>query len=119
MSIRARAASIVGVSEAFEVSPDDPRGVAEAIERASRGSTVHLVRDGRPVADIVPTPASATRTADARPHRDPRHAEVVAEHAARFAAPRLEHYRQVYVASGQDWPGEDYIRTHYPVADES
>ena len=99
------------------MSPDDPHGVAEAIERASQGSTVHLVRDGQPVADIVPIPA--TRADDARPARDPRHGQVVSEHTGRFGAPSVEHYQQVYAAAGRTWPGEDYIRAHYPVSDLS
>jgi antitoxin (DNA-binding transcriptional repressor) of toxin-antitoxin stability system len=42
------------VNAAFEVSPDDPQGLAEAIQRAAQGAIVHLVRDGQAVADIVP-----------------------------------------------------------------
>ncbi|HSZ28215.1 MAG TPA: hypothetical protein VK784_00485 [Pseudonocardiaceae bacterium] len=42
------------MTAAFEVSPDDPQQVAEAIARAAEGAVMHLVRDGRAVADIVP-----------------------------------------------------------------
>ena len=55
------------MSAAFEVSPDDPQGVADAIRRAAEGATVHVVREGAPVADIVPAqPADADRRARGR-----------------------------------------------------
>jgi antitoxin (DNA-binding transcriptional repressor) of toxin-antitoxin stability system len=131
------------MSEAFEVSPDDSAGVAEAIRRAAAGGTVRLVRNGHPVADIVPparvgdqTTASAT-TAD----RDVDDAEIDAVglaalearmatlppgsghasrvHADRFGAPTLAHYRRAYAQAGAPWPGEAFVRRHYPVADAS
>ncbi len=108
------------MSEAFEVSPDDPQQVAAAIERAAHGSTVRVVRDGRPLADIVPASRPAAPEYGAWPAaRDPRHDAVVRAHANRFGAPGLEHYRRVYAAAGREWPGEDWVRSHYPVADAS
>ncbi|GAA4975686.1 hypothetical protein GCM10025792_19870 [Pseudonocardia tropica] len=106
------------VSEAFEVSPDDPDGVAAAIERASKGSRVRVVRQGHAVADIVPIAAAGP--GELRPERrDSRHDQVVRDHATRFGAPTLEHYRRIYATAGREWPGEDHIRAHYPVADVS
>ncbi|MDQ2706158.1 MAG: hypothetical protein M3Z25_00275 [Actinomycetota bacterium] len=102
------------MSATFEVSPDDPQEVAEAIARAAQGAVVHLVRDGRAVADIVPATA---RTAPAL--RDPRHIQISQMMAERFGAPTLAHYRSVYDSSGAPWPGDDYIRRNHPVADAS
>ena len=128
------------MSEALEVSPDDPHRVAAAIERASRGDTVHLVRNGHRVADIVPStsgPATgsdwgsewgsdceagpqemAERAARVRT-REPRDIQAGLDQAARFGAPTLQHYRDVYAAAGASWPGEDFVRRYYPVADAS
>lgn len=118
------------MSEAFEVSPDDALGVAEAIRRAAAGATVHVVRDGEPVADIVP--ASRSQEQDAVPddcelpaaeleahmaRRPPLHIEIARRQAARFDAPTLAHYRAVHEAQGAPWPGEAFIRRHHPVAD--
>jgi antitoxin (DNA-binding transcriptional repressor) of toxin-antitoxin stability system len=61
------------VSEAFEVSPDDVSGVAEAIRRAARGAVLHVVRDGQPLADIVPAASTAT---DAVPGSGPVHDQI-------------------------------------------
>ena len=131
------------MSEAFEVSPDDAPGVAEAIRRAAHGAVVHLVRDGQPVADIVP--ASRT-TADSLGDTEPGSgglddselspAEMAALearmatrpaadtdasriHAELFGAPTLAHYRAVYAQAGAPWPGEAFVRRHHPVADAS
>lgn len=130
------------MSEAFEVSPDDAHGVAEAIRRAAHGAVVHIVRDGQPVADIVP---AARTTADAvggaepatelddselapvematlearmanRPETDIRAGRI---HAERFGAPTLAHYRAAYAQAGAAWPGEAFVRRHHPVADAS
>jgi antitoxin (DNA-binding transcriptional repressor) of toxin-antitoxin stability system len=132
------------MSEAFEVSPDDTAGVAEAIRRAAAGGTVRLVRDGHPVAEIVPPARSGDGAA--KPHAavvspaaddselDPAglaalearmaalppesgHASRV--HAERFGAPTLAHYRRVYAQAGAPWPGEAFVRRHHPVADAS
>ena len=131
------------MSEAFEVSPDDAPGVAEAIRHAAQGAVVHLVRDGQPVADIVP----ASRTTDDSPgdtesasggldDSELAPAEMAALearmatrpaadtdagriHAALFAAPTLAHYRAVYAQAGAPWPGEAFVRRHHPVADAS
>jgi antitoxin (DNA-binding transcriptional repressor) of toxin-antitoxin stability system len=122
------------MSEAFEISADDAEGVAEGIRRAATGSVVHLVRDGRPIADIVPansaTPSGPSNDAELEGSemeaREQRAAERPAAcvaasdyHAARFGAPTLEHYRAVYAQAGASWPGEDFVRRHYPVADAS
>ena len=40
-------------------------------------------------------------------------------HAERFGAPTLAHYRRVYAQAGAPWPGEAFVRRHYPVADAS
>ena len=127
------------MSEALEVSPDDPARVAEAIERAARGDTVHLVRDGHRVADIVPTASIARGVEGGSPwgpdceagpeemaarearvsSREPRDIQAGLDQAARFGAPTLQHYRDVYIAAGASWPGEAFVRRHYPVADAS
>lgn len=118
------------MSEAFEVSPDDATGVAEAIRRAAQGAVVHVVRDdGQPLADIVPaarpdddpelTPdelAVREARAAARPSAEREAGRV---HAERFGAPTLAHYRAVYAQAGAAWPGEAFVRRHYPVADAS
>lgn len=127
------------MSEAYEVSPDDTVGVAEGIRRAACGAVVHLVQDGRRIADIVPaapqqTPRRAT-TADgddaeldpavlAQPeermaHEPPECAAAGAHHAALFGAPTLAHYRAVYAQTTAPWPGEAFIRRHFLVADVS
>lgn len=107
-------ARMARVHAAFEASPDDPRQVAQAIARAAEGAVVHLVRDGRAVADIVP----ATKQ-PARAPRDPRHIQISQMMADRFGAPTLADYRRAYASCGAPWPGEDYIRRHHPVADAS
>ena len=129
------------MSEAFEVSPDDTAGVAEAIRRAAAGGTVRLVRDGHPVAEIVPparTDPEATRP-DATAAADdaeldpvglaalearmaalpPESGHASRVHAERFGAPTLAHYRRVYAQAGAPWPGEAFVRRHYPVAEAS
>jgi antitoxin (DNA-binding transcriptional repressor) of toxin-antitoxin stability system len=118
------------MSEAFEISADDAEGVAEAIRRAASGSVVHLVRDGRPVADIVPASLGSTDDSELEPAemaaredratRRPAACVTASEfHAERFGAPTLEHYRAVYAQAGAAWPGEAFVRRHYPVADAS
>jgi antitoxin (DNA-binding transcriptional repressor) of toxin-antitoxin stability system len=103
---------MIRVSVAFEVSPDDPRQVAEAIARAAQGAVVHLVRDGRAVADIVPAMPQPGRAP-----RDPRHVQISQMMAARFGAPTLADYRRAYDSCGTSWPGDDYIRRNHPVAE--
>ena len=121
---------------------DDASGVAEAIRRAARGAVVHLVRDGQPVADIVPAaqtiraalpdagePVStddSELTADEQVVREQRAAsrpaatrEASRVHAERFGAPTLAHYRAVYAQAGAAWPGEAFVRRHYPVSEPS
>jgi antitoxin (DNA-binding transcriptional repressor) of toxin-antitoxin stability system len=105
---------MIRVNAAFEVSPDDPQGVAAAIARAAAGAVVHLVRDGHAVADIVPASAQPGRAA-----RDPRHVQISQMMADRFGAPALADYRRAYDHSGAPWPGDDYIRRNHPVADAS
>jgi len=105
---------MIRVNPAFEVSPDAPQEVAEAIARAAEGAVVHLVRDGRPVADIVPVTTQPARTL-----RDPRHIQISRMMAERFGAPTLADYRRAYDSSGKPWPGDDYIRRNRPVSDAS
>lgn len=96
------------MTAAFEVSPDDPQGLAEAIERAAQGD---VVRDGQAVADIVPTAARS------RADRNERALAIERRQADRFGAPTLADYRKVYQSSGWPWPGDDAIRRDYLVAD--
>jgi antitoxin (DNA-binding transcriptional repressor) of toxin-antitoxin stability system len=101
------------VTAAFEVSPDDPQGLAEAIERAAQGDVVHLVRDGQAVADIVPVVTAQTNKAE----RNERALAIERRQAERFGAPTLADYRKVYQSSGWAWPGDAAIRRDYLVAD--
>lgn len=114
-----------------EVSVDDDAGVADAIRRRASDPAVRLVWGGVTVAEIVPppprdpsVPADCELTADElaalearaalRPMRD---ADNSHRQAERFGAPTLQHYRDVYRQIPAPWPGEDFIRRHYPVAD--
>lgn len=101
------------VNAAFEVSPDDPQGLVEAIQRAAQGAVVHLVRDGQAVADIVPAASLRANKAG----RDERALAIERRHAERFGAPTLADYRKVYETSGWPWPGDEAIRRDYLVAD--
>ncbi|MGH3829771.1 MAG: hypothetical protein ACRDRS_04850 [Pseudonocardiaceae bacterium] len=101
------------MNAAFEVSPDDPQGLAEAIQRAAQGAVVHLVRDGHAVADIVPATTAQTSHTDRRE----RALAIERRHAERFGAPTLAEYRRVYQTSGWPWPGDDVIRRDYLLAD--
>ncbi|MGH3936125.1 MAG: hypothetical protein ACRDS1_14310 [Pseudonocardiaceae bacterium] len=101
------------MTAAFEVSPDDPQGLAEAIERAAQGDVVHLVRDGQAVADIVPVSAAQTTKVE----RHERALAIERRQAERFGSPTLADYRKVYETSGWPWPGEAAIRRDYLVAD--
>jgi len=103
------------VSAAFEVSPDDPHGVAEAIRRAADGATVHVVRDGRPVADIVP--AALDGNLETGAERRERGRVIERRQADRFGAPSVADFHRLYTAQGWDWPGDDAIRAEYVVAD--
>lgn len=80
---------MTGVNAAFAVSPDDPHGVAAAIARAAEGAVVHLVRDGRALADIVPA-----STQPGWAPRDPRHIQINQMMADHFGAPALADYRR-------------------------
>lgn len=105
---------------ASEASADDPRAVAEAISRAADGEVVHLVRDGRPVADVVPAVDNAVNSTDRGFDRDWMSARKTSQRmAARFGAPTLEHYRRVYQSLQVPWPGDAEIRRRYPVAGAS
>ncbi|MBV9141569.1 MAG: hypothetical protein JO115_11740 [Pseudonocardiales bacterium] len=101
------------MNAAFEVSPDDPQGLAEAIHRAAHGAVVHLVRDGQVVADIVPAGSAPTTT----PGRNEIALAIEQRQAERFGAPTLADYRKVYETSGWPWPGDDVIRRDYLVVD--
>jgi len=100
------------VDAAFEVSPDDAQGLADAVRRAAGGAIVRVVRDGQAVADIVPAAREHTPRAD-------RALAIERRQAARFGAPTLDDYRKVYATSGWSWPGDDVIRRDYVVADAS
>jgi len=84
------------VTAAFEVSPDDPQGLAEAIERAAQGDVVHLVRDGQAVADIVPATTAQMSKAD----RNERALAIERRQAERFGAPDLAALRLGRVVMG-------------------
>lgn len=83
-------ATLPGV-DAEELPVEDPVALARAIDRVARGEVVDLVRDGRPVADLVPAGADS-RAAQAQ------HAAraITARMADRFGAPTLAHYWRVY-----------------------
>jgi antitoxin (DNA-binding transcriptional repressor) of toxin-antitoxin stability system len=67
---------------------------------------LHLVRAGRPVADLVPADTQAQHAARA----------ITQRMTDRFGAPTLAHYRRVYESSGHPWPGDEEIRRRFPVA---
>lgn len=98
--------------DAHEVPVENPADLARAIERVARGEVVHLVRDGRPVADLVPggTDLSAAWAQEAA-------RAITQQMAERFGAPTVAHYRRVYESCGAPWPGEQEIRRQFPVAD--
>jgi antitoxin (DNA-binding transcriptional repressor) of toxin-antitoxin stability system len=105
------------MSAAYEVSPDDPHGVAEAIRQAADGATVHVVRDGRAIADIVPVQPAETAA-----ERDARGRAIERRAAERFGGPSIEDFRRLYDSQGWQWPGDETIeRTHliHLVADAS
>ena len=98
------------MSAAFEVSPDDPRGVAEAFRRAVDGAIVRVVRDGQPIADIVPAGGLSD---------DERGLMIERRMARRFGAPSLADYRRIYDIEGLPWPGDEVVRRMQVVADAS
>lgn len=102
------------MSAAFEVSPDDPHGVAEAIRQAAEGATVHVVRDGRAIADIVPADQAETAT-----ERDARGRAIERRMAERFGGPSVAEFRRIYDSQGWEWPGDDVIARTHLVADAS
>ena len=98
----------------LEGEVEDPAALARAIDRVVRGEVVHLVRDGQPVADLVPAGA------DSRVAQTQQAARVITQRMAdRFGAPTLAHYRRVYESCGHPWPGDEEIRRRFPVADAS
>jgi antitoxin (DNA-binding transcriptional repressor) of toxin-antitoxin stability system len=105
---------MLAVDAAEELPVEDPAALARAIDRVTRGEVVHLLRGGRPVADLVPASADATSTQALQAAR-----AITQRMAERFGAPTLAHYRRVYESCGQPWPGEDEIRRRFPVADAS
>ena len=100
--------------EAEQLPVEDPAALAQALERVTRGEIVHLVRDGRPVADLVPPGTDSTTT-----HAQQAARAITQRMANRFGAPTLAHYQRVYESCGQPWPGEQEIRRRFPVADAS
>jgi antitoxin (DNA-binding transcriptional repressor) of toxin-antitoxin stability system len=108
-------ATLLGMSAAYEVSPDDPQGVAEAIRQAAQGATVHIVRDGQAIADIVPAHRPETAA-----ERDARGRAIERRMAQRFGGPGIEDFRRLYDSQGWEWPGDEEIRrTHLPIQDAS
>ncbi|MFN2494416.1 MAG: hypothetical protein ABR608_00690 [Pseudonocardiaceae bacterium] len=103
------------MSAAHEASADDPRAVADAIARAAGGEVVHLVRDGKSIADVVPAGSHGRISEEAWATT----VQLSTRMAVRFGAPTLAHYRRVYQALQQPWPGDEEIRARYPVADAS
>jgi antitoxin (DNA-binding transcriptional repressor) of toxin-antitoxin stability system len=102
------------MSAAFEVSPDDPHGVAEAFRRVAEGATVHVVRDGKTIADIIPAGPPRAET-----ERAERGLAIERRMAERFGAPSLADYRRIYDTNGWDWPGDEVVRRSQVVADAS
>lgn len=102
------------MSAVHEVSPDDPYGVAEAIRQAADGATVHVVRDGRAIADIVPVHHPETAA-----ERDARGLAIERRAAQRFGGPSVEDFRQLYDSQGWEWPGDETIARTHLVADAS
>jgi antitoxin (DNA-binding transcriptional repressor) of toxin-antitoxin stability system len=102
------------MSAAFEVSPDDPHGVAEAIRQAADGATVHVVRDGRAIADIVPAHQVETMS-----ERDARGRGIERRMAERFGGPTIADFRRIYASQGWAWPGDAEIARTHLVADAS
>jgi len=100
--------------DAEELPVADSAALTRAIDRVARGEVVHLVRDGRPVADLVPV---GTDVSAARAQRAAR--AITERMADRFGAPTVAHYRRVYESCGQPWPGDEEIRRLFPVADVS
>lgn len=101
--------------DAEELPVEDPATLVRAIDRVARGEVVHLVRDGLPVADLVP----AGRDTSGVQARQLAARAITQRMADRFGAPTLAHYRRVYESCGQPWPGDEEIRRRFPVADAS
>ncbi|MGH3867870.1 MAG: hypothetical protein ACRDQ4_17445 [Pseudonocardiaceae bacterium] len=80
----------------------------------AEGARVRVVRDGRPIAEIVP--ATARRT-DAE--RAERRLAIERRMAERFGAPTLADYRRIYDTQGWEWPGDDVVRRTQVVAEAS
>lgn len=100
--------------DAEELPVEDPAALARALDQVARGEVVHLVRDGQPVADLVPA------SADSHVAQAQQVARAITQRMAeRFGAPTLAHYRRVYESCGQPWPGDEEIRHQFPVADAS
>ncbi|MDQ2707934.1 MAG: hypothetical protein M3Z25_09985 [Actinomycetota bacterium] len=101
------------MSAPFGVSPDDP-GVAEAIRQAAEGATVHVVRDGRAIADIVSAHPPETAA-----ERDERGRAIERRIAERFGGPTLADFRRIYDSQGWGWPGDDAVARTHLAADAS
>lgn len=97
---------------AYELPEHGAGGLDQALAEAAAGETVYLTRHGQPVAAVVP-PAAAEVAAQRQAAADAVVADMI-NWAGQ--APDLDHYRQVYAATGTSWPGDDQVRQLYPVA---
>lgn len=104
-----------------------------AVRAAASGYTRHSTDASEPLAPsrsqttwatVSPVTEQHTRASDGLPPLAPPDADdeeraraVVARFVARFGAPPLEDYRRVYASMGFSWPGDDEIRSQFPVAD--
>jgi hypothetical protein len=97
---------------AAELPIDDPGSYARAVERASAGQVTRLVRDGHPVAEMVPTRQTRREQSD----------QVVTAlcEMAGAAAPSGADYARAFAMLGVPFPGDEQLRQDgYAVADPS
>jgi hypothetical protein len=97
---------------AAELPIDDPGSYARAVERAGAGQVTRLVRDGQPVAEMVPTPLTRRQQSD----------QVLQALCAMagITAPTATDYARAFDMLGLPFPGEEQLRRDgYAVADAS
>ena len=73
-----------------------------------------LVRDGRPVARIVPL-----RKPETPAERHARGRVIEQAIADEFGGPSLADIRRIYDSQGWDWPGNEAVHRTHTVADAS